>query len=762
MSDNFISFDDFLKERAMKNEEPQEPVKEAEEAPEVHAHEEHEEHEHEHHAHTHENKIKSAGKRALKHMPDLDIESEHEHLTKVKSKLHHMHEVVDEVVDDDDDDDDCCDHCHDHHHHHDHDDGCACGHEHSSDNKIFKYLLIGAAVLFVVALILKKVVATPIPSAILFVLAAGMAGAPVFANGVKNAIEGDIDEAVLMTIAVVAAILLGDFAEAAAVAVLFRVGEMMEEYASDKSRQSIRALSEIQPDTANVFVAADTVKKVPAEKVKKGTRIAIYPHERVPLDCIVLKGSSTVDASAITGESMPVQVSKGSQILSGSVNGNETIVAKTTNNLKESAASRIIQMVEEASSKKSKSQKAISKIANVYTPIVMAIALIVALVPSIITHDWATWTHRALVLLVIACPCALVLSVPLGFFTSLGTAARKGILVKGSRYIEELAQAKCVAFDKTGTLTTNNLKIESVTSPVGLDPEAVLLLAAIADHTSTHPVAMTIKAAAKDVPDSQIKNIKEIPGYGTYAEFCGKKILCGSKKMFDENGIPTGDADGILVGLDNRLVGNIIITAEVRDEADDVINDLRLAGIERIVMLTGDSYESAKNVAENLGVDEFYSDMLPGDKLEMVEQLQQALGKVVYVGDGINDAPVLAAADVGVGMGLGSAAALESADVVLTNSSISKLAEARALAEKTMRIFKGNVTFIMAVKILVMILGIAGIAPMWLAVFSDVGVCFISVLISSLIASDKADSLISRKNQSEDFYDDEEDDEDEE
>ncbi|MCQ2480418.1 MAG: HAD-IC family P-type ATPase, partial [Clostridia bacterium] len=366
MSDNFITFDDFLKEKGIEK-EPQKPVEKTVE-------EDTARHSHTHHIHEREDYERDEHARQIKSKIHTKIQTE---------KAHYIPEEPEEKEEKID-------------FHHDHDD--------DEDSKLSKYLLIGAAVLFVIGLILKKAVATPVPSAILLVLAAGLAGATVFKKGVMNGINGDVDESVLMTIAVIAAILLGDFAEAAAVAILFRVGEMMEDYASDKSRESIRTLSEIQPDIANVFVAADTVKKVPSEKVKKGTRIAIYPHERVPLDCMVLKGSSTVDASAITGESMPVQVSKGSQILSGSINGDETIVAKTTNNLQESAASRIIQMVEEASSKKSKSQKAITKIANVYTPIVMVLAIIVALIPSIVTHDWATWTHRALVLLVIACP----------------------------------------------------------------------------------------------------------------------------------------------------------------------------------------------------------------------------------------------------------------------------------------------------------------------------------------------------------------------
>ena len=698
MSEKFKSFDDFLEETGI-SEKP----KAKKEHHHSHSHHHHSEH---HHSHEHSE----------------HHHSEHHHSDGHGSRSH-------------------SEHSHSEHHNHSHSEECACGHKHSKISENTKYILPAAVVAFIIGLIFK---ATSLPvavCAVFFVIAVILAGTPIFINGFKNAVKGEVDETVLMTIAVIAAVFLGEFAEAAAVALFFRLGERMEEFASDRSRASIRSLSEIQPDTANVLVDSENVETVHAKSVAIGTKIIIYPHERVPLDCVVIKGNSTVDASAITGESLPVPAYSGVQLMSGSVNGNDTLTAKTTNTLEESAASRIIKMVEDASAKKSRSQKAITKIASYYTPAVMLLALLVALIPSLITHDWAEWTHRALVLLVISCPCALVLSVPLGFFTSLGTAARKGILVKGSRYIEETAEASCVAFDKTGTLTTGDLVIESVSSPVGLERDAVLLLAAIAEHRSTHPIAAAIKAAAAEVPDRLVSDIHEIPGHGASAVFCGKTILCGSKKMFEEKGIDTGNDDGIFVAINDRLAGIIKISTEVRNDAEDTMQELRDSGIQKIVMLTGDNYEAAKQTAQELGVDDFYSDMLPGDKLEKIEELRRECGKVIYVGDGINDAPVLAAADVGVGMGLGSAAALESADMVLTNSNLSKLTEARKLSKRTMSIFKANVIFIMAVKIIVMILGIAGVAPMWLAVFSDVGVCFISVIISSLIASDDIKSV---------------------
>lgn len=727
MSDNYVSFDDFLKERGINPEKPK-----AQEPEETDMEYERRSH-HRHHSHSHS----GSGEHHHHHHSEHSGHGEHhhhsEHSEHHHSEHHHTENEFDSI---------------DRHGHADAEEiGTESGHNHEHSHgdmgKYGKYMLPAAVAAFILGLILK---ATPLPaavSAIFLAAAAVLAGIPIFKSGVSKAISGDVDETVLMTIAVVAAAMLGEFVEAAAVAIFFRLGEAMEEYASRRSRDSIRSISEIQADTVNVLLKNGDVKEVEAEKVDIGKRIVIYPHERVPLDCTVIQGISTVDASAITGESLPVPVSKGSEILSGSVNGNETIVAKTVNTLEESAASRIIKMVEEASTRKSRSQKLISKIASYYTPAVMLLALLVALIPSLVSHNWAVWTHRALVLLVISCPCALVLSVPLGFFTSLGTAARKGILIKGGKFIENTAQAACVAFDKTGTLTSSELFIESVSSPIGLPREAVLLLAAIAEHRSTHPIAEAIKAEAKEIPDALISDIKEYPGYGASAVFGGKTVTCGSKKLFSERGIDTGADDGIFVAVGDRIAGLIKVRTEIRSEAEDMIKSLRDSGIGKVFMLTGDSYESAKSIAKELDVDEFYSDMLPGDKLEKVEELRREYGKVIYVGDGINDAPVLAAADVGVGMGLGSPAALESADMVLMNSSLSKLAEARKLSEKTMKIFKANVIFIMAVKIIVMILGIAGVAPMWLAVFSDVGVCFISVIISSLIASDDIKSVFS-------------------
>lgn len=611
----------------------------------------------------------------------------------------------------------------------------AQGHQHSENGAVFALMLVAAVVIFLLSFIPIKAIPQVVYNVALAV-ATIAAGIPVFFAAVKNASKLNIDENVLMTIAVLAASVLGEFREAAAVAIFFRVGEMMEDFASERSRKSIRAISEIQPDTANVMTSMGQVKKVKAQKVKVGTAIVIYPHERVPIDCVIIQGNSMVNKAAITGESIPVTVQKGDQLLSGTINGNNTITAKTVNTLEESAASRIIKMVEKAGAKKSNTQKLITRIANYYTPAVVFLAVIVALVPSIVTGEWAKWIHRALVLLVASCPCALVLCVPLGIFTGIGSAARKGVLVKGGKYIERLADAKCVAFDKTGTLTTDELKVGSVMSPIGLDRDAVLTLAAVAEGRSTHPIANAIRAAAPRVNTAQATDYQEFAGCGSRVNFGGKKIICGGKKLLHSYGIDTEGYDGIMVAVDNKLVGVISVESEVRKEAETAIKDLRNLGITHISMLTGDNESAAKAIAKGLDIDDFYADLLPDNKLKVVEQMRKKYGKVIYVGDGINDAPVLAASDVGVGMGLGSQAANEAADVVLVNNSLEKLSEARQLSLKTMRILKGNIFFIMAVKAVVIVLGILGIAPMWLAVFADVGVCLISVIVSSFIASD--------------------------
>lgn len=644
-------------------------------------------------------------------------------------------------------------HHHEHHHggescgcaheHHHGGDTCACGHEHVKETKLQKYLLIASAVLFLISFI--KIAAIPeIVYSIILIISAVAAAYPVAVTSFKHVIKGDVDENVLMTIAVIAAMALGEFAEAAAVSIFFRVGEALEEAASKRSRNSIRSLSEIQADTANIITSSNDVESVKAESVEVGSTIVIYPHERVPLDCVVIHGRSMTDASAITGESMPVSAEKGTKLLSGTINGNETLIAKTTDTLEESTASRIIKMVETASAKKGRTQKIITRIAAYYTPAVVALAIIVAVVPSIITGQWAEWIHRALALLVASCPCALVLSVPLGFFTSMGTAARKGILVKGSKYIEETAKANCVIFDKTGTLTTDTIKVSNVSSPVGLDSQAVLLLAAAAEAHSTHPIAKAIKEAAPEVDSKYISDFKEIPGHGASAVFAGKEVLCGSKKLFEDNGIDCAQYSGVLVALNGRLVGSISLESEIRPDAEEAIKELRSSGIGHIAMLTGDNEESARAIAKKVDIDEFYAELLPGDKIDMLEQIRNEHGKVIYVGDGINDAPVLAAANVGVGMGFGSQAANEAADMVLTNNSLTKLAQARKLAAKTVSIVKGNIIFIMAVKIIILILCIIGVAPMWLAVFADVGVCLISVIISSMIASDDIKSALQK------------------
>ncbi|MBQ8784178.1 MAG: cadmium-translocating P-type ATPase [Clostridia bacterium] len=630
------------------------------------------------------------------------------------------------------------DHCH---HDHCHSEGCACGHEHVKENKLTTYLLYGAIALFAISLI--KISAIPeIVYSIILIISAALAAYPVILTAIKSVKNGKIDENTLMMIAVIAAAFLGEFRESAAVAIFFRIGEAMEELASKRSRDSIRSLSEIQVDKVNVVTTTNEVSTVEAKHVPIGTRAVIYPHETVPLDCIVIHGNSSVDASAITGESIPIPAERGTKLLSGMINGNETLAVKTTNTLEESTASRIIRLVEEASSKKGNTQKMISRIAAYYTPAVVALAIIVAVIPSLVTGDWATWIHRALVLLVASCPCALVLSVPLAFFTSMGTAARSGILVKGSKYIEQIAEAQAVVFDKTGTLTTDSLAVSEVSSPVGLNREVVLTLAAVAEGHSQHPIAKAIKEVAPKIDEKYIQNFKEVPGHGASAVFAGKNIICGSKKLLNDNGIETGDTDGVLVAVDGKLVGIIKVKSEIRPEAQQTVMALRESGIGHIAMLTGDSEDSAKEVALEVDADNFYASLLPEDKLNYLEEIKAYHGKTIYVGDGINDAPVLAAADVGAGMGFGSQAAVEAADLVLTTNNLGKLVQARQLAVKTMKTVKINIGFIMAVKVIVLLLGIIGIAPMWLAVFADVGVCLISVIISSTIASDDIKSTL--------------------
>jgi Cd2+/Zn2+-exporting ATPase len=504
---------------------------------------------------------------------------------------------------------------------------------------------------------------------------------------------------------------------------------MLEDYASDNSRKSIASIAQIRPETANIKDSEGRIVKVSASEVEIGSEIYIMPHERVPLDGVVIEGSSVLDTSALTGEAMPFEVQSGSAVLSGMINGSSGFSARTTAEFSDSAASRIIEMVETAAERKGSSQKLITRLAKIYTPVVVILGILLAAVPSLITGDWRTWVYRGLVFLVASCPCALVLSVPLGFFAGIGAAAKAGILVKGGKFIESLAQAKTAVFDKTGTLTTGQLTVKSLIIYNGFSESDVKEYAVAAERYSEHPLALAIVAAFNDAIISDVGEIEELAGGGTKVKYGIRNIICGGKNLMEDNGIDISAAvpSPVYVAVDGILAGSIEAESEIKSDAPQTIEELKRLGIKKTFMLTGDSRVQAQAVSEVCGIDEYYAELLPDEKLELLLKIKKEHGSVVYVGDGINDAPVLAAADTGVAMGLGTQAAMQAADIVLTGKGLSRLSQARKQFQKIMSVVKFNIFFSLAAKGAGHLLGVCGLAPMWAAVFADVGVLIITV-----------------------------------
>lgn len=575
---------------------------------------------------------------------------------------------------------------------------------------------------------------------VLFVLSYVIVGWDIVRNALVNIVRGKVfDENFLMTVATIGAFLIGEYPEAVIVMLFYQIGELFQSYAVDKSRKSIASLMNIRPDYANLKKGDDLVKVDPDE-VQVGDIIVIKAGEKIPLDGVVISGSSMVDTSALTGESLPREVSAGDEILSGCININGVITAKVTKEYEESTVSKILDLVENASSKKSQSERFITRFARYYTPIVVIIAAFLAIVPPLLIRDasFNDWVYRALSFLVVSCPCALVLSIPLSFFGGIGGASRKGILVKGSNYLEALAQTEIMVFDKTGTLTKGVFKVQEI-QPEGISKEELLELAAHAESYSNHPISTSLKQAhGKEIDNSRISDVKEIPGHGVKATVDGKIVLAGNEKLMEKMDIAyyTGEMDGTVVhvAVDNEYAGYITIADEIKEDSPKAIKDLRSANIKQMVMLTGDSASAASKVAQELGLDRVYAELLPEGKVEKLEELfsyKSPKGKLAFVGDGINDAPVLARADIGIAMGgLGSDAAIEAADIVIMTDEPSKIATAMKISKKTLKIAYQNIIFAIGVKVAVLILSALGITSMWAAIFADVGVTIIAILNS--------------------------------
>lgn len=615
-------------------------------------------------------------------------------------------------------------------------------------NKKQRMMLIRIIAAFIMMVALAFLPVSGPLAFVLYLLPYLTVGYDILLKAIKGIIRGQVfDECFLMATATVGAIALAlyegtsDYTEAIAVMLFYQIGELFQSYAVGKSRRSITELMDIRPDYANVE-RDGTLVKVDPDDIEVGSIIVVQPGEKVPIDGIVVSGSSSLNTSALTGESLPRSVEEGDEVISGSINMTSVLRIRTEKEFGESTVSKILDLVENASSRKSKSEDFISKFARVYTPAVCIGALLLALLPPLLSialgndPGWESWVYRALTFLVISCPCALVISIPLSFFAGIGGASREGILVKGSNYLETLSKTRIVVFDKTGTLTKGSFEVEGIHHGT-MENEMLVEYAALAESSSSHPISRSLqKAYGKEIDRSRVSGVEEISGNGVIAKVDGRSVACGNDKLMRHIGvepIPCHSAGTIIhVAIDGSYAGHIVISDIVKDDAADAIRALRKAGVERTVMLTGDREKVARSVASSLGIDEVYSELLPSDKVDKVEFLlrdKSGSARLAFVGDGINDAPVLSRSDIGIAMGaLGSDAAIEAADVVLMDDDPMKIATAIRISRKCLRIVYQNIVFAIGIKALCLLLGALGLADMWLAIFADVGVMVIAVL----------------------------------
>ena len=617
--------------------------------------------------------------------------------------------------------------------------------------KGLRKILLGLLV-FAAAVTLDFILGDTYPNVVLglYLAAFFVAGGDVVKKAVGNIKNGQIfDENFLMAIATVGAFLVGEYPEGAAVMLFYQVGEWFQSYAVNKSRKSIRELMDIRPDYANVK-RGEEIENVDPDCVSVDDIIVIKPGERIPLDGVVTKGSTTLDTMALTGESLPQEAAVGDEVISGCVNQTGVIEVCVTKPFGESTVSKILELMENAGSRKSESENFISVFARYYTPIVVILALVLAVLPPVLMGGgWSDWIYRALSFLVVSCPCALVISIPLSFFGGLGGAGKAGILIKGSNYLEALSKTETVVFDKTGTLTKGSFAVNRIVawkadalSEKTEDKEEVLELAAYAESGSNHPISKSLQEAyKKQIDRTRIGAVEEKSGYGVCAEIDGKKVIAGSLSYMEQQGITVAFPEGasfqetgtlVYVAKDGNCLGYIVIEDELKADAADAIAGLQKKGIRNIVMLTGDREEAAKKVADSLGIKKYFAKLLPGDKVTHIEELlshKSSAGKLVFVGDGMNDAPVLARSDIGIAMGgLGSDAAIEAADVVIMTDEPSKIVRAIEISQKTLTIVKQNIIFAIGIKVLILAFAACGMASMWAAVFGDVGVAVIAIL----------------------------------
>ena len=596
--------------------------------------------------------------------------------------------------------------------------------------------IIIALILFIIAMLINF--NSEIINKIIFLVAYIIVGFEIVRKALRNIIRGKVfDENFLMTVATIGAFGIGEFPEAVAVMLFYQVGELFQSYAVDKSRKSIANLMDIRPDFANIEKDGK-IQKVDPDDVKIGDIIVVKPGEKIPLDGIVIDGNSSIDTKALTGESLPKEIEKGEEVLSGTINLNGVIKIKVTKEFGESTVSKILDLVENASSKKSKSENFITKFAAYYTPIVVIIALILAIIPPLLVKgaSFSDWIYRALSFLVVSCPCALVISIPLSFFGGIGGASKMGILIKGSNYLEQLANTEIIVFDKTGTLTEGVFEVQKV-SPVDISEEELLRITAYAENYSNHPISVSLKKAYnKRIDEKEIIKTEEISGHGIVAQIGNKEVLVGNEKLMKQKEIDYQKCDEIgtilYIAINGKYAGYILIADKIKKDSIKAIKNLKKNNIKQTIMLTGDRKDVGESVAKELGLDKVYTELLPDGKVEKVETLlkeKNEKGKLAFVGDGINDAPVLAISDIGIAMGaLGSDSAIEAADIVLMTDEPSKIVDAIYLSKRTMRIVKENIVFAIFIKVLVLILSAIGLSTMWEAVFADVGVSIIAII----------------------------------
>ena len=572
----------------------------------------------------------------------------------------------------------------------------------------------------------------------IFLVSYFIVGWDILRKAMRNIIRGKVfDENFLMAVATIGAFCIGEFPEAVAVMLFYQIGELFQSYAVDKSRKSIASLMDIRPDYANVY-RGENIEKVNPEEVKIGETIIIKPGEKIPLDGYIVEGKATLDTKALTGESLPKDAKEGDEVLSGCINLNGVIKVEVRKEYGESTVSKILDLVENASSKKSKSENFITKFARYYTPIVVGIAAVLAILPPLLLPGatFSDWIYRALSFLVVSCPCALVISIPLSFFGGIGGASKMGVLVKGSNYLEALASTEMMVFDKTGTLTKGVFEVQQVKS-IGISEQELLKVAAYAENYSNHPISKSLKRAyQEEIDEKQIQNYEELSGLGIIAKIGEKDILVGNDKLMQEKQITFEKCNEVgtvlYVAIEGKYAGYIVIADQIKEDAKKTMEDLKKNHIKQTVMLTGDRKKVGENVAKEIGIDEVYTELLPTDKVHKVEELlkrKSEKGKLAFVGDGINDAPVLTLADIGIAMGaLGADSAIEAADIVIMTDEPYKIVKSMKLAKKTMRIVKENIVFAIFVKVLVLILTAFGLSTMWEAVFADVGVSIIAII----------------------------------